>query len=521
MNPVCTAQEIRSIDRRVIEEVGIPGMVLMERAGILAAEIGADLLAECGGESVAIFCGRGNNGGDGFVVARELTKRGFSVQIFLFGDPDTLSGDAFQNYVIVSKLGISITVINSEQELPKCRITVDLVVDALLGTGGAGPVKEIIGGAIRIINEMQCSVLSIDLPSGVNTDTGECLGECVHADSTVTMGLLKRGLCLPPGREYAGRVYIADIGFPQSAIDVEKISTFQPDDDDILLLFPTRESTCNKTQAGKILILAGSQGLTGAAALSSEGAMRAGAGLVLLGIPKSLNPIVEIKLTETMTLPLPETSEMTLSFAAKQPILDRISWATVVAMGPGLSRHEETKKLVRQLVKEIQLPMVLDADALYALSPYKKYFPLIEVPVVITPHEGEFSRLMDLPIEQVRAGRIEISRKAAELLRVTVVLKGSPTIVASPFGTVCINPTGNAGMATGGVGDVLTGIIAGFMGQGLDPFSAAVVGVYLHGRAGDILSEKTGELGLLASDLPRILADAMQSVHPQSETNDL
>ena len=518
MNPVCTAEEIRTIDRRVIEDVGIPGMVLMERAGLKTAEVADLLLRESDGEVVAIFCGRGNNGGDGMVIGRELDNRGYSVFIYLFADPKTLKGDALHNYKIVQKLGLPVTVISTEKEVRKSRISADLIVDALLGTGITGPVKGLIAKAVQNINKMPCPVLAVDIPTGVNTDTGACPGDVIYADVTVTMGLLKRGLCLSPGREAAGQIIVADIGFPSSAIQEESIPVFQLDDHDIWSLLPIRDPASNKTQVGKVLIVAGSRGLTGAAALAAEGAMKAGAGLAVLAVPQSLNTILETKLTEAMTLPLPETNEGSLSLEAEEQISAKLSWASVVALGPGLSRYGETLELVRRLITKIRHPMVLDADALFAISPWEKNFPKLKAPVIITPHEGEFSRLMGWKIQDVMSDRIAAAQRAAELFNVIVLLKGAPCIIASPEGRVYINSTGNAGMASGGVGDALTGIIAGLLGQGLEPFLAAAVGAFLHGRAGDIVAEEAGEMTLIAGDLIEALAKAIRSVDPLSET---
>lgn len=514
MKPVCTAPEMRNIDRRAIEEIGIPGIVLMERAGVKTAEIAAGILREGNGEVTAIFCGTGNNGGDGMVIGRELVNRGFPVQMYLIGEPEKLKGDALRNYTIAQKCGIAFTTVSAEKELKKIKPEPGLVIDALLGTGSTGPVRGIIGKAVELMNRMICPIIAVDMPTGITADTGECHGVCVHADATVTMGLLKRGLCLHPGREAAGSVFVADIGFPPSVVAGEGIRVFQPEDRDILLLFPHREPVTNKTKVGKVLLLAGSRGLTGAATLASEGAMRAGAGLVILGIPESLNPVLETKLTETMTVPLPETDELSLSLGAMELIMERLSWATVVGMGPGLSRHPETLQLVRTLVGSIKVPMVLDADALFALSPYNKYFPKVKAPVVITPHEGEFARLMDRGIEDILVDRIGAAQEAAQVLGVTVLLKGAPTIVASPDGDAYINPTGNPGMASGGVGDVLTGIVAGFLGQGMGPRDAAVAAAYAHGRAGDIVLREKGILSLNAGDLPPALGKAILSLDP-------
>ncbi len=517
MIPLCTAEEIRTIDRRVIGEYGIPPAILMERAGVKTAEIAARMLDDTNGSSVAIFCGKGNNGGDGFVIARELANRGFTVRVFLFGNPRELKGDALANHALLEKLQVPVTAILEEKDVRKCGGGADLAIDALLGTGVTGPPLGILKKAVGVINRMICPVLSVDVPTGVNTDTGECPGECVHADVTVTMGVCKRGLMLYPGRQAAGHVITVDIGFPPAAVEEEQISVFEPDDFDIWSVLPARVPVVNKTQVGKILILAGSAGMTGAAALTAKGALRAGAGLVVVGIPKSLNPILEVKLTEALTLPLEETPMQSLGAASLETIRKQLSWASVLAMGPGLSRHSETIELVRSILSDVRIPLVLDADALFALSPSADHFPEIASPCVITPHEGELARLMDGQADEIRRDRVTAARKTADALGVTVLLKGAPTIVATPEGSAWVNPTGNAGLASGGSGDVLTGIIAGFLGQGMRPEDAAVAGAYLHGRAADIVADRTGELALIAGDIPTHLAEAFQSIIPHSE----
>lgn len=517
MIPLSTSDEIRRIDRRVIEEIGIASPILMERAGVRTAEIAASILEESGGASAAVFCGRGNNGGDGFVVARELANHGYSVRIFLFGDPGQLRGDARSNYELAKNLNIPVSAILEEKDVRKCAVNVDLVIDALLGTGASGPLWGTVKKAAQIINRMVCPVLAVDIPTGVNADTGECSPDCIRADITVTMGVMKRGLCLYPGKTAAGHIVTADIGFPPAAVEAEGISVFLPDDFDIWTMLPVRLPTVNKTQVGKVLLLAGSVGMTGAAALAAEGAVRAGAGLVVVGIPESLNGILEMKLTEAMTLPLPETSAHSLAEKAAGAIRKQLAWASAAALGPGLSRNPETVALIRKICREIRIPMALDADALYALSPQEENFPRLHRRCVITPHEGELARLMGWQAEDIRRDRISAGQKAADALGVTVLLKGAATVVASPSGAVWINPTGNAGLASGGAGDVLTGIIAAFLGQGMNPDCAALAGAYLHGRAADIIAEQKGALSLAAGDIPVAFGEALQSVIPPPE----
>ncbi len=512
MEKIVTAKEMRNIDKRTIDGIGIPGVVLMEKAGLKVAEVVKDYLKEIDGNSVIIFCGKGNNGGDGYVAARELFNKGYEVRVFIFSEKEGIKGDALTNLNIAENIGIEIEYITSEEWFTGAIIEGNIVIDALLGTGISGEVYGIIGKAIDLINELDIPVLSVDIPSGLNSDTGQFEGHCVEAAKTVTMGLKKKGLVISPGREIAGEVILADIGYPDEAVNSENISLNSLSDFDILCLLPKRRVNCNKTECGKVFILSGSKGMTGAAALTSLGVLRAGAGLAVLGIPKSLNPILEEKLTEVITHPLPETGNYTLSIKAKNEILDRLSWADVFAIGPGISRNPETLELVLSILPEVRIPMIIDADALFPLSKDREIFSRINSDVIITPHEGEFSRLMDWKIEEVLKDRIESTKRAALILKINVLLKGSPTIISKPDEKTFLITTGNPGMASGGVGDVLTGVIAGLAAQGLPLSEAGIVGAYLHGKAGDIAKEEKGEMGLIASDILECIPYAIEDV---------
>jgi len=511
MRIVVTAAEMAEMDRYSIEVLGIPGIVLMENAGLDCVVAAEDLLGDPKGKRVVFFCGKGNNGGDGYVVARHLHNHGAQVEVYLVGEKAQVRGDARTNLHILEQMGIGVRPIATGEHLLGIPKGAHLVVDALLGTGVQGPVTGLLADVIEFINRYGAPVLSIDLPTGMNTDVGSIDGPCVRATVTVTMGELKRGLLFSPGREHAGRVRVADISMPPLVRERVSVETFLVERNDVAQRLPKRPPDAHKTQCGKVFILAGSLGMTGAAALTSESTLRAGTGLVYLGIPRSLNDILEEKVTEVITKPLPETPEGSLSLEAETPIAEFVDWADVVALGPGLTTHPQTKLLVEHIVSKIEKPMVLDADGINALARKAGAVKQCRAPMVLTPHPGEVSRLVGLPIEAICANPIEVARQIAADLGKVLVLKGGPTVIAEPDGRVYINPTGNAGMATAGAGDVLTGAIAGLMAQGLSPRDAAIVGVYVHGLAGDLAAQAKGRLGMIAGDILAHLPAAFQS----------
>ena len=523
MKWVVTAEEMRHIDTRAIEKIGIPASTLMERAGIEVATRCLSLLDDPCCSTAVVFCGKGNNGGDGLVIARELKRRGVYVFIYICAPAEELQGLTLQNYSIAKQMNIPITHVTSSAHLKRVPDYADIIIDALFGTGTRGDVTGLSRDVINTINEMYGTVVAVDLPSGVHTDTGNCSGICVKADITVTMGLLKRGLLLYPGKMNAGEVHIADIGFPEKAISPEKVKTFLIEQADICGFLPRRLPFYNKTDCGRVLIIGGSPGLTGAPTLSAAAALRAGAGMTLLGIPRSLNPILEMKLTETMTLPLPETEDGCLGLNAEKPILDALHWADVLAIGPGLGRKEQTIELVHSVLEKTDLPVVVDADGLYALAQKPAVLRKRAFNTVITPHDGEYNRfLTEEELNFFASDRIESIRDFTRKRRTVLLLKGNPTLVCGKTAEVFINSTGNAGMATAGSGDVLTGIIAALVGQGMNLTEAAVSGAYIHGLSGDYAKEELGEMSIIAGDLidfiPYAIEDILgQDIHGQEE----
>jgi|YelNatPaOPRAMG01_1025707.scaffolds.fasta_scaffold00118_45 NAD(P)H-hydrate epimerase len=511
MRLLVTAAEMASMDREAIEEIGIPGVVLMENAGLGVVSVIQEELGGVAGRRVAIVCGKGNNGGDGYVVARHLYNAGCDVDIYLLAEPDSVRGDARINLDIVRKMGIPLHVVRSADDFDPSPEP-ELVVDAIFGTGISGPVQGLAAEVIRRINGFGVPVVAIDLPSGLNADTGAVEGPCVAARRTVTMAEIKRGLVLPPGRDFAGRVHVVDIGMPRTLRSATQVRTFLVDRADAVHVLPQRPSDAHKNRVGVVYVLAGSTGMTGAATLTSLSALRAGSGLVYLGIPASLNPILEMKATEVITHPLPEAVPGATGLEAWEMLAPRLHNVDVLAVGPGLGTHPSTAELVRRIVEEVPLPLVLDADGLNNLQGQAELLTRRRGPTVITPHPGELARLCGLQTRQIVADRIEVARRFAQEWQVVLVLKGSPTVTATPDGRVLVNTTGNAGMATGGSGDVLTGVIASFLGQGLGPVEAAWLGVYVHGLAGDVARERLGQMGMIAGDILRTLPSVLRAL---------
>jgi len=511
---VVTASQMRQIDKRCASEFGIPTIVLMENAGRAVATAALDMIKRVRASYIVVVAGKGNNGGDGFAAARHLLNMGASVEVFLVGKLEEMRGDARVNMEAFRKMGGNIVEVEEEglSNLAHSLLIADLVVDAILGTGVRGEVKGIYREAIALINRAPAQVLSVDIPSGICADTGRVLGNAVQADCTVTFGLPKRGIVLLPGAEFAGQVLVADIGIPNVLLEDENIELEIIEGEEMGYIFPMRFSEAHKGNFGHVFILAGSQGFAGAATLATLGALRSGAGLVTLGVPRSLYGIVASKLTEAMTRSLPETEQGSLSLKGLEEMLDFSERCDVVALGPGLSTNSETVLLVQEFIKQCPRPMVIDADGLNALVGNPDIFNQAQSPIVITPHPGEMARLLDVGTAFVQEDRLAVAGKFAKDFNVTVVLKGARTVVAEPGGDIAINTTGNPGMASGGMGDVLTGMIASFIGQGLSGFDAARLGVYLHGLAGDIAAKKVGQASLLATDLLEALPEAMRGI---------
>lgn len=517
---VVTAAEMRQIDQDTIDGIGIPGIVLMETAG--SAIVRAIEQHYPTRKRIGIFAGKGNNGGDGIVIARQLAHIGYDVYLFLVSPPESFTDEAAVNLQIAKNLKLRITEIltdatlETEKSVSFNHIThCELLVDAIFGTGLHGEVREPIATIINTINNLSIPTLSVDLPSGLDADTGNPLGTCVRADRTVTIGLPKRGLFLHPGAEFAGKLEVIDIGFPEQVVTAQNIKVHWTTAAAASEWVPSRPAASHKGTYGRVLVIAGATGMTGAAALASKAALRVGAGLVTLATPKHLNSILEGLLPEVMTLPLPETDAGSLAVSAVSTLLELAEKTkSVLAIGPGLSQNPETVTLVHQLVRENQaqglgLRMVIDADGLNALAQATELIPLLSKDTVLTPHPGEMARLTNTSVPTLELDRISTAQQFANEHGVTLVFKGAPTVTGTPDGNVWINSTGNPGMATGGMGDVLTGVIVGLMAQGVSSEQAGALGVYVHGLAGDIAVEKSGMHGLIASDVLETVPEAL------------
>ncbi len=496
MKTVVTAEEMARLDRLTMEQYGLSGVLLMENAGRGAAELILRRFAEL--NDVHIYCGPGNNGGDGFVIARYLLNRGVRCSVFLLAEEDRVRDDARFHLERLQAFGLLPVIVRSAADLPKEKPS--LIVDALLGTGSRGELRGVYAEAVDAVNAQGVPVAAVDLPTGVDADTGAVAGRAVKADLTLTMALLKRGLLFSPGRECCGLVEIVDICMPRALIQENPSRVELAEANDIRLLLPQRSPAAHKTQCGRVLVIAGSRGFTGAASLTSLSALRIGAGLSYLAAPADLNAIYESRLTEVITLPTPD-SDGFLSEAALPGILPLAENMDAVAVGPGLGRRPETVALVLRLLKSLDKPLVLDADGLNACVGRTDLIAAYRGPLVLTPHAGELARLTGLSSEQISRDPVNIARRFAQEWRCTLVLKGGPTVTASADGRVIINSTGNAGMATAGTGDVLTGVVAGLLAQGLEAADAAVAGVFVHGAAGDRAAERRGQHGLIATDL--------------------
>jgi NAD(P)H-hydrate epimerase len=505
---------MRAIDQNAIKQYGIPGIVLMENAGVEVVRLIEKVFDKVSDIKVCIFAGKGNNGGDGYVVARHLSNKGAKVKVFLLADKTEVIGDAKNNLDIISQMGIDVLEVAGDRDWDKMRIAVtfaDCLVDGLVGTGFAGKLSGNLAQTVEIINHADKTVIAIDIPSGVQADTGAIAGLAVEATHTVTFGLPKPGLLLYPGATHTGEITVADIGIPTVLLSDEQIKQNLITVNDVRQALGRRRPDAHKGNCGKVLVVAGSLGLTGAAALAATAALRTGAGLVTLGIAESLHAIMEMKLTEVMTKPLPESVSGAIGKKALAYIEELAAQCDILAIGPGLGRQEETLAMVRDVIKQVDCPLILDADALIALVGYTDLLPDVKALPILTPHPGEFARMTGVSAEEINQDRIGSARAAAAQWGSIVVLKGARTVVAFPDGEVYINITGNAGMASGGTGDVLTGVIAALAAQGLSSHAAAIVGVYMHGLAGDIVAQN-GLIGLTASDVIAALPAAICGV---------
>jgi len=530
--PLVGATAMRALDRHTIETLGVPGALLMESAGRAVAEVAlAERAAAPRGGDVLVACGGGNNGGDGLVAARQLALLGVPVRVALVADPKRLAPDAAANLARARAAGVPI-------EAGAVRSAgAAVIVDALFGTGLTRAVTGAPAAAIRRIAAARpgARVVAVDLPSGLDADTGQCHGPCVAADVTVAIALPKLGLALEPGRALAGRIVVARIGIADAAPGVRADAELWTAAGAAARL-PARPADGHKGSFGHVLLVAGARGTTGAAALSAQGAARAGAGLVTIACPAGVNEILEVKCTEMMTAPVPDGADGALAATALEAVLSLARERDVVALGPGIGRAEDTQKLVRELAARIARPLVVDADGLFPFASGRAReraagglaaLKARKAATILTPHPGEAARLLGISAAEINSDRVGSARRLAGLSGAVVVLKGAATVVAAPDGRVVVNPTGGPALGTGGTGDVLTGVIAALLAQrtgaprparrgGTDPFAgafeSAALGAWLHGRAGDRLAARRGATGVLAGEVAAELPETIEAL---------
>ena len=506
-----TACEMQTMDRLTIESFGIPGIVLMENAGRGATRFFLETVFENKTQQIGVMAGRGNNGGDGYVMARYLAQQGCHVTVFILAQSGRVQGDAAANLKLLAPLGIPIIELpdlNAFENHNATLVKQDIWIDAILGTGLKSDVRGYFKEVIRFINHQKKPVFAVDIPSGLNSDTGQPCGIAIKAQATATFAFAKTGHLLYPGAAYSGEIGIVEIGIPphiaaQVAPDVKYVQLLTPDK--LRDALPLRRPDAHKGRTGHLLVIAGSTGKTGAAAMTAMSAMRIGAGLVTIGLPEQINPVLEVQAIEAMTAPLPATSDGCLNEQAIEPLLELLIGKQCLAIGPGLGTAPETGRLIRALIRKTRVPVVIDADGLNHLTGHTSLLKELEIPIVLTPHPGEMARLTDLTVTQVQQDRLGCARNFADKFNVHTVLKGARTVIAHPMQGTAINPTGNAGMASGGMGDVLTGCIAGLITQGCSPGAAAQIGTFLHGAAADYLASTIGTYGFLATEVMNTL----------------
>jgi NAD(P)H-hydrate epimerase len=519
---IAKVQEMKNLDRRAVIEFGIPEILLMENAGnavffAIQNEIGVK------GKKFLIICGSGNNGGDGMVVARKLHSNGGFVTLILLSDEEKLSGITKENYEIASRIGIEILKTPSIKEIGNIIKESDVIVDGILGTGLSGKVKGIYKEVIQLLNNSTKRVVSIDIPSGINGDTGEIMGVAVKSNWTVTFGLPKIGNIEYPGFEYCGKLFISHISFPPSLYEDNslKVSINEP------ILLPRREKDTHKGSFGKVLFIAGSRNYLGAPYFAALSFLKAGGGLSYLATPKSISSFIANRGSEIVLIPGEETRSGSIAINNLDELLEFSEKVDFVVVGPGLSLDEETKELVLQLTQMIEKPLLLDGDGITAIKGHLDIVKDRNNPTILTPHPVEFGRLINKGTDEIKKNRIDIVQSAAKVFDCILVLKGAHSLIGYPDGGAFINMTGNPGMATAGSGDVLTGTIAALYGilhnakEKMAVDKAVRLGVLIHGLAGDLASTEIGEDGVIAGDILRFLPEAMDIYRNNPEEIDI
>jgi hydroxyethylthiazole kinase-like uncharacterized protein yjeF len=510
-----TAAEMATIDREASAHGGIPSLLLMENAGRTIANVVRRDNPEA--KRIAVLCGKGNNAGDGFVAARHLASD-HSVVVFLSAPPESLRGDAATNYALLKAYPLEIRRVQTEnlaQELVRIG-DADLLIDAIFGTGLQGALSADHCQWIQGINRSGVPILAVDIPSGLDADTGQALGEAIHAQSTLTMGLPKRGLYAPAAAEWVGQILVADLSYPPALLQDDRWQGTLLEPALFHGLLPRRTRDSHKGTYGTVLVIAGSLRYRGAANLAGLGALRAGAGLVQLALPQSLCLANRRKADEMIQLPLTETKSFGIALAALEETLEAANQASAVVLGPGLGTSEETRQFARQFTLKNKTPLILDADGLNAFTADPSHLLQTPAPLVMTPHPGELARLLGCSVAALQIDRIGRAQEASARFDCLTILKGYRTVIAEPGGRFYLNPTGNPGMASGGMGDVLAGILGGLVAQGLPLLEASLLASFAHGLAGDLVASELGERGLLASDLLPLLPKVLEQLTQHS-----
>ncbi len=506
---------MRAIDKRTIDDLGIPSITMMENAGAAVIRELQKRFTDLPHKKIFIFCGTGNNGGDGFVIARHLFNLGAEVIVLLAGKLSELQGDTKINAISAQNIGAQVDELNTDNlnshdhRLRHCNI----IIDALFGTGLNRPVSGFMEKVIDKINQFEKFkkfIVSVDINSGVDSNSGQLMGPHVKSELTLALAYLKQSHLLHPSAGVMQEVQLIDIGIPKKATEGQNIEVHQSTHEEIKSYFQKRDPNTHKGNYGHALVLAGSRGKDGAAGLTALAVLRSGAGLCTLALPNSCQKVTYPM--EVMTAPLPETANGTLSIHAKKDIINLLKGKSVVAIGPGISTDPETVTLVSEIIPKIRCPLILDADALNALSMHKDLLKKLHHETILTPHPKEMSRLIGIPTEKIQRNRLNITSMFSRDNFLTLVLKGSPSLIGFSDGSIVINPTGNPGMATGGSGDVLTGIIAGLIAQGLSCQKASIAGTYIHGQAGDHFAKSETQTTLIAGDLLRCLPESLKRI---------
>lgn len=513
---VLTAEQAAEVDRRTIHDVGIPGLVLMETAGRLTARVVAERWPDRLARGVVVVAGPGNNGGDGMVAARALHARGVEVKVFLVGDVARLSADAAHQWAVLGRTATAVERIEVRDAVELAALNAALAstgvcIDALFGIGLGRAISGTAADAVAAMNAAPAPVASLDIPSGVNGTSGHILGCAVQADVTICAGALKRGVLIHPGAGCAGDLVVAEIGFPAALIEAVSDGVSLTTPAQVREWMPQRPLTAHKGSAGRLVIAAGARGMGGAAVLVTRAALRAGAGLVTLCLPQGLGLLPQGLPAEALTRSVPDDDSGAFGPASEEALREAVEGCHALAVGPGAGRRAETLEALARLLERVSMPAVVDADGLRAMPCLSKGGG----PRVLTPHAGEMATLMEMSIDAVLADPIGVARACASRFDAVALLKGPRTVVAASDGRVCINASGNPGLASGGMGDTLTGIIGAWLAQGVPPFEAAAGGAFVHGRAADLLESRFGQRGMLASEVADALPNTLRELWEQ------